>query len=503
MMKVKLSTEAIAAIATDCLIVTYCEDQDTLKGHAKTVDSALDHRISQLIAEKEIKGKFGEVTLLHNWGKIPAKRTIVLGLGKEAELTVDKVRDAVGIAARHAQKKGVRNLTFGVADYYVQRSLWNPVDIVQSVVEGVELGTYVFVGYKKQTDPVPAIEEFTLVVEEGMGKSAVEAGFHRADVMAYSTNLARDLVNEPGNKMTPAILADRARSIARNHNLEITVLNKAELEELGMGALLGVGQASVNEAKMIVLKYHGAPDSREVLGLVGKGVTFDTGGIQVKPDEGMGEMKTDMAGAAAVLAAMDGIGALQPHVNVIAVMPTCENMIGGNNLKPADVITSFSGKTIEIVHTDAEGRLILADGVAYAKHLGATKLVDVATLTGSVVSALGHAATGMITNNEEWIDEVKVAARIAGEKMWQLPNFEEYQEYIKSDIADIKNDAGRPAGCIQGGIFIGAFAEDTPWVHLDIAGTAIVDKDRGHHPEGATGVAVRTLIQLAIRFGGK
>jgi len=211
----------------------------------------------------------------------------------------------------------------------------------------------------------------------------------------------------------------------------------------------------------------------------------------------------DMAGAAAVLGAMDAIGALQPHVNVVAVIPACENLVSGRAFKPGDVLTSFSGKTIEVRHTDAEGRLILADGIAYAKHLGATKLVDVATLTGAVIVALGKAASGLMTNDAEWAEEVKKAAEIAGEKVWELPLFDEYEEYIESDVADLKNDAGRPAGTIQGGLFLRAFAEDTPWVHLDIAGTADTDKDRGHYPAGATGVAVRTLTQLAIRFGGK
>jgi leucyl aminopeptidase len=501
--KIKISTERMSSIATDCLIVTYCEDQDNVKGYTKTVDDALEHRISQLIAEKEITGKFGEITLLHNWGKIPAKRTIVIGLGKENKLTVEEVRDAIGIAARHAQKKGIKNIAFGVSNYYMEKKFWNPVDIVQGVVEGVELGTYTFAGYKKKETEAPAIQDFILVVSEELERDAIQGGLDRADAAAHATNFTRDLVNEPGNKMTPAILAEKAKEVAHRRNLEVKVLHKQDLEELGMGALLGVGQASTNEPKMIVMKYYGAADSREVLGYVGKGVTFDTGGIQVKPDEHMGEMKTDMAGAAAVIGAMDAIGALQPHVNVIAVIPTCENMIAGNNLKPADVITSFAGKTIEIVHTDAEGRLILADGVAYAKHLGATKLIDVATLTGSVISALGHVATGVMTNNEEWLEEVKAAARLAGEKVWQLPLYEEYREYIESEIADIKNDAGRPAGSIQGALFVGEFAGDTPWAHLDIAGTATTDKDKGHNPTGATGVAVRTLLQLALRFGGK
>lgn len=498
-MNIKISTDPISSIATDCLVVSYCEGQDTVKGYTKSVDEALEHRISQLIAGKEIKGTFGEIVLLHNWGKIPAKRVLVIGMGKENKLTVEKVRDGIGLAGRYAKQKGIRNLTFGISNYYMEKTLWNPVDIVQGVVEGILLGTYQFSGYKKKEEREQGIEDFTLVVDGKLRQDAIRAGIERAQAASYATNIARDLVNEPANRMTPAILAEKAKQIAHQRNLDITILHKKDIEELGMGALLGVGQASSNEPKMIVMKYMGAPETKETIGFIGKGVTFDTGGIQVKPDEGMGDMKTDMAGAAAVIAAMDAIGALRPHVNIIAVVPTCENMIAGNNLKPGDVIQSFAGKTIEIVHTDAEGRLILADGVAYAKHLGATKLVDVATLTGAVITALGYVATGFVTNEEQWADEVKEAAQIAGEKVWELPNFEEYQEYIESEIADLKNDAGRPAGCIQGAIFIGAFAGDTPWVHLDIAGTATTKKDKGHYPAGATGVAVRTLLQLAIR----
>ena len=466
------------------------------------MDKALDGRITQLIAEKEVTGKHGEVTMMHNWGKIAAKRTLVIGLGKEEKLTIDKIRDALGIAARYAAKKGIKQVAFAVSNYYVERKFWNTVDAVQAVVEGVELGSYNFQGYKNEKK-TQCIEECIMIVKPEMERGAIDAGITRADVLATSTRLARDLVNEPGNLMNPEILAKRAKEMAESRNLEVEILNKSDLEQLGMGALLGVGQASANEPKMIVIKYNGDQESKDILGFVGKGVTFDSGGIQVKPDEHMGDMKTDMAGAAAVIGAMDAIGELQPHVNVIAVIPTCENMIGANNLKPGDVITSFSGKTIEIVHTDAEGRLILADGLSYAKHLGATKLVDVATLTGSVISALGHTTTGIMSNNGQLLEEIKIAARLSGEKVWELPYFEEYQELMESEIADVKNDAGRPAGCIQGGVFLGAFAEDTPWVHMDIAGTATTEKDKGHNPAGATGVAVRTLVQLAIRFGGK
>lgn len=489
-MKVHISTEPMSNLVSDCHIVTFCEGQSRVKGYLEELDKALNHRISQLIAEGEIKGKFGEVTLLHNWGEIPAKRTLVLGLGKEEKVTMDKIRDGLGIAARYVRDKGIGQITFGVSEQ---------VGLVRAVIEGILLGTYQFSGYKKKEEEITMIQQVKLVVDEEMNQEGIQKELDHAIAVAKATHLARDWTNEPSNRLTPAILAERAAEVARKRNLEIHVLHKKDLEELKMGALLGVGQASTNEPKMITIKYMGAPQSKEIIGLVGKGVTFDTGGIQVKPDEGMEEMKTDMGGAAAVIAAMDAVAVLQPEVNILAVVPTCENMIAGNNLKPADVISSFSGKTIEIIHTDAEGRLILADGVAYAKHLGATKLVDVATLTGSVISALGYAATGMITNNEEWANEVKQAAKITGEKVWELPNFEEYQEYIESEIADIKNDAGRPAGCIQGGIFIGAFAEDTPWVHLDIAGTATTKKDQGHHPAGATGVMVRTLVELALR----
>jgi leucyl aminopeptidase len=230
-------------------------------------------------------------------------------------------------------------------------------------------------------------------------------------------------------------------------------------------------------------------------------VTFDSGGLQLKPSPFMLDMKEDMAGAAAVLAAMDAIGELRPHSNVLAVIPVCENMVNGQAYRPGDVIRSFSGKTIEVAHTDAEGRVILADAISYAKRKGATRLVDVATLTGAVVVALGHEATGMMSNDEEWADEVKAAARIAGERMWELPMYKEYGIYVESEIADVKNEGGSPAGCIQGGLFLQAFAEETPWVHLDIAGSATAPRESGIFAKGATGVAVRTLIQLAVRFG--
>ncbi|OEF99293.1 leucyl aminopeptidase [Vulcanibacillus modesticaldus] len=498
-MQFKISREPITTLASDCIIITHTEDKDMLLGLAKEVDEKMDHRISQLIAEKEIKGKFGEVTLLHTWGKIPAKRVLVLGLGKEEKLTLEKARSAYAIAARKAQEIGVSELTLAVSQKY--KDIWNPVDLGQAVVEGIVLGTYQFKPYKTKTEIENKIERVIISVKD-ISIDAVEAGVVRGEIFAESQNLARDFSNEPANKMTPTILAEKAKEIAKKHHLEISILEKEQLEELNMGAFLAVSKGSTEPPKMIVIKYIGAPDSKDMIGLVGKGITFDSGGIQIKPDKNMDEMKGDMAGAAAVLGAINAIGALKPHVNVIGVISACENMVSGEAVHPGDVVETFSGKTVEIKHTDAEGRLILSDAISYAKHLGATKLVDVATLTGSIISALGHHIIGLFSNNMDWTEEVKAAAKISGEKVWELPLDDDYAELIESDIADMVNDAGSPAGAIQGGMFLKEFAGETPWVHLDIAGTSDVTKTSGINPKGATGVAVRTMIALVLRFSG-
>ncbi|WP_169713688.1 leucyl aminopeptidase [Paludifilum halophilum] len=501
-MEWKMAREPLMTLATDCLVVLHTQGGESLKGCAREADEALDHRISQLVTEGEVTGRYKEAVLVHNWGKIPAKRLLVLGLGKEEKLTLDRFRNAVAVAARKARGAGVKQLTFGCAKHLNRR--WNAADFVQALVEGVELGLYRYRGWKSQDETTDAktLETVWLSLEE-VSNPAYEAGVERGRVFAAATNTARDLANKPANILTPSTLAERASEIADRQGLNVEILEEERLKELNMSALLAVSEASAEPARMIVLSYEGAPESQEVLGLVGKGVTFDSGGIQVKPSRGMEQMKGDMAGAAAVLGAMEAIGSLRPHCNVTAVIPACENMINGNGFRPGDVIRSFSGKTIEIHHTDAEGRLILADGLAYARRLGATSLVDVATLTGAVIVALGHTATGVMANDSEWSAEVKEAARHAGEKVWELPMYEEYEEYIRSEVADMKNEGGSPAGTIQGGMFLKQFVEETPWTHLDIAGTADGQKEDGIHLRGATGAGVRTLTQLALRFGGK
>lgn len=495
-MEWKLTKEPLASLATDAIIVFHTKDRESTQGSAQEVDEALGYRISGLISEGEITGILGEVTSLHNWGKIPSGRVYVSGLGKEDKTDLQGLKHAVAVAARKAQAAGVKQLGIGYPLFLTER--YHSVDVVQAIVEGVELGTYQHPTYKSEQKKKQI--ETVWLSTKAVSDSAFAAGIERGQVFARATNLARSLVHQPANILTPDLLASHAKEVADKRALHIDVLTEERLAEQGMNALLAVSGGSAHPARMIVLSYQGAPESKEVLGLVGKGVTFDSGGIQIKPARGMEEMKTDMAGAAAVLGAMDAIGALRPDCNVIAVIPACENMVDGIAYRAGDVIKSYSGKTIEVNHTDAEGRIILADAISYAKRLGATKLVDVATLTGAVVIALGFEAAALMTNDQDWGNEVKNAARIASERVWELPMYDEYEEYVKSEIADVKNEGGAPAGCIQGGMFLRKFAEDTPWVHLDIAGTATAQKEHGIHVKGATGASVRTLVQLAIRF---
>jgi len=326
----------------------------------------------------------------------------------------------------------------------------------------------------------------------------LEQGYHKGRILAEATNLARDMVNEPANYMTPNQMAETAKRLAETCGLELSVFEREQMQELGMGALLGVTQGSRQPPKFIVLRYRGGDSTEIDVALVGKGITFDSGGISIKPAEKMGEMKGDMAGGAAVMAAISAIAQLKPKINVMAIIPAAENLPGDNALKPGDILTAMSGKTIEIISTDAEGRLILADALGYANKLGAKLMVDVATLTGACRVALGDVCSGAFSNNQELMDKVIAAGAEAGELIWQMPMYEQYKEQNKSDVADIKNIGGRYAGAITAAQFLAEFVGDTPWVHLDIAGTSMTDKEKRYLVKGATGVPVRTLVNLVL-----
>lgn len=495
-MEIHVTGGDIALSTADSLLVNLCEGADGPGDATMAIDRALDGAISDLMADGEIRGKRGEITILHTLGKLQARRVVVLGLGKEAEVSTDHIRAAVAEAVRLLRRAGSRQIASilhgaGKLGIEVEHS-------AQATVEGALLGLYRFHDYRRDRKVDPDPEQFILVESEHGRLAGAERGAQRGEIMAAAANLTRDLANQPANFMTPSDLAAAAQKIAAETGLGCTVLDRPDMERLGMGGLLGVAQGSQQPPKFIVLHYRGAEKGDPDLALVGKGITFDTGGISIKPAEGMETMKTDMTGGASVIAAMGAIARLGPRINVVGIVPSTENMPSGTAYKPGDVVRAMNGKTIEVVNTDAEGRVVLSDGLSYARSLNARRIVDIATLTGAITVALGSHRSGAFTNNEAWLAQVTQAADRTGEKLWPMPLDDDYKDQIKSEVADLKNTGGRPAGSITAALFLAAFAEDTPWVHLDIAGTARASRTRGYVTEGSSGVPARTLIELAL-----
>ena len=404
-------------------------------------------------------------------------------------------------ACRTLRKKGVKKLETALIGVGVNNI--DPETSAEAIAEGAILGLYTFNRHITKKPEQSEITELVINGRDLKSKTAVQRGVNTGKILAEAANLARDLVNEPSNYMTPTILAAEAKKVAEKHGLEIEVLERKQMQELGMGALLGVARCSEQPPKFIVLNYRGKTTKTVDIALVGKGITFDSGGISLKPPDHMGDMKSDMAGAASVIAAIGAIARLKPKLNVMAIAPATENLPSGTAFKPADILTAMNGKTIEIITTDAEGRLILADALGYANKKGAKMIIDIATLTGACQIALGDITTGAFTNNQELLDKVIAAGNAVGDKIWQLPTFEEYKEQNKSDVADLKNTGGRNAGAITAALFVGEFAEKTPWVHLDIAGPALLDSAKGYYIKGATGVPTRTLITLVQHLAEK
>jgi len=494
--EIKAAVGDIAKTKVDAIIVPFFEGIERPEGDIATIDKALDGAISQLISQGEIKGKLNEITIIHSLSKLSAARVVVAGLGKQQELSQDKIRGAIAGVCRLLRQKGVNSIASiahgaGIAGI-------TPENAAQAITEGALLGVYSFRRHITRKAEHGEIKQLSIINNDELKLPALEQGCHKGKVMAEATNLARDMVNEPANYMTPNHIAETARRLAETYELELNVLEREQMQELGMGALLGVAQGSRQPPKFIVFHYRGGDSSEIDVALVGKGITFDSGGISLKPSAKMEEMKGDMAGGAAVIAAISSIAQLKPKINVMAIIPATENLPSENALKPGDVLTAMNGKTIEIISTDAEGRLALADALGYAKKFGAKSLVDVATLTGACVIALGKVCTGAFGNNQELIDRILAAGAEAGELIWQMPMYEQYKEQNKSDVADIKNVGGRYGGAITGAQFIAEFAEDTPWVHLDIAGTFMADKEQNYLAKGATGVSVRTLVNLVL-----
>jgi leucyl aminopeptidase len=433
----------------------------------------------------EITGKFGELTLVHRPEGAAAERVLFAGAGKAAQFDAAAARKLAGIAVRHLKAKSVKRVAFAFDGAHAD-----------AVVEGAILANFDPDRYRTANDK-KSIDEVAVVAEGAA--DGVQAAAERGRIVAEAQNLTRELVNEPANRLTPRLLAEAAQKMAAAHGLECEILERPQMEKLGMGALLGVAQGSAEPPALIVIRYRPqtAAKSSAHLGLVGKGVTFDTGGISIKPAEGMEKMKYDMGGGAAMIGAMQAIAQLKAPIPVTAFIPAVENMPGSRAQRPGDIVTAMSGKTVEVINTDAEGRLILADALTYARRQGCTHLVDAATLTGAIVVALGHVHIGLFANDDAMRDRVLAASRAEGERAWAMPLDEDYKDYLKSAFADLANVGGRWGGAITAAWFLKEFAEDTPWVHLDIAGTAWLDDEKPWLAKGPTGVPVRTLVRLA------
>ncbi|MBV9036510.1 MAG: leucyl aminopeptidase [Acidobacteriaceae bacterium] len=491
----KITVDALAVICFE-------QEEKTAAGPAVAPSEDADPAIAaqsgwltDLRASGEFTGKLYEMAILYRPEGVSGKRLVVIGGGKREKFTAVEARRLAGTTVRSLKPKGARTIALALENAQA--------DLAAAVAEGAILGEWEPDKYK--SDPKKnekQVETFTIAVGGGSSES-LQTAINRGQIIADGQNLTRDLVNEPANKLTPEILAERAKQVCSEFGLEYEVLDREAMEALGMGALLGVAQGSANPPFLIVMKYQPSRQfGGDHLALVGKGVTFDTGGISIKPADGMEKMKYDMAGAAAVIGAMRAIAQLKPAVQVTAYIPTVENMVNGDAQRPGDIVTSLAGKTIEVLNTDAEGRLILADAITYAKRNGATHLVDAATLTGAIGIALGHYNMGAFTNNQEFLDRFLGVSRTAGEKAWQLPMDDDYKEYLKSAFADLPNIGGRHGGSITAAWFLREFADPTPWIHLDIASTAWLDDGKAWMSKGPSGVAVRSFVQLALDWHG-
>jgi leucyl aminopeptidase len=454
-------------------------------------DKALEGCLGRLAADKEFSGKVNSTHMIRTLGKLPAERLLLVGLGKTKDLDNERLRQAAGYAVQALRVARVASYAS------VLHLSGEPEASIEAVCEGTLLGSYSFDQYKtRDRDERFSFEEMTLLLPKGAGNRDERVRVDRIQAICRGVTLARDLVSHPGNVATTGYLAGSARELARRHNLTCRVLERDELEKLGMNALVAVGKGSVEPPRLIVLEYRGGAEKVRPVALVGKGVTFDSGGISIKPGAGMEEMKTDMSGGAAVLGALEAAAGLKLPVNLVGIIPTAENMPDGLAYKPGDVLTSLSGQTIEITNTDAEGRLILCDALHYARTtFKPSAMIDLATLTGACVVALGHEASGLMGNDRRLIDRLKRAGERCGERVWELPLWDEYGEGMKSDIADLKNAGGRDGGSITAGWFLKQFVGTTRWAHLDIAGTAWGDKNRPCSPKGASGVGVRLLVE--------
>ena len=499
-MNITLSTSAPSQLETECLVVAVVDTAEKSDNRVNdkplpkllTDDAAITNAVADLISSGEVTGKAMETTLLHKPAGLKAKRLLLIGGGKAKSFAASDVLKIAGAAVRSIKGKDLK--TFGIVSH--PGAAFSAEDSAKAIVEGAYVGSF-DPDYYKSDRKEQKIDAITIVAPANANTTAVQAAIDIGTIIGEAQNLTRDLVNEPGNRMTPTILADRAKKMCDAVGLQCETYGPDKIKQLKMGAFWSVAQGSVEEPRLIVMRYEpkGAPE-KPVLGLVGKGITFDSGGISIKPSDGMEKMKYDMAGGAAMIGAMRAIAQLKPNVRVIGVVCATENMPSGSAQKPGDVQIAMSGKSIEIINTDAEGRLVLADGLHYAKQLGATHLIDAATLTGAVVVALGMVNVGVFSNDDDFYNRFNASLKASGEKMWRLPVEDDYREMIKSNIADIVNSGGRWGGAVTAAMFLKEFVGDTPWIHLDIAGVAWMEDAKPWIAKGPSGIPVRSLVEF-------
>jgi leucyl aminopeptidase len=497
MMEVESRQGRVDTETTEALVLAHCEGEPLSKQDGVTLDKALGGALGGLLHSKEFEGKAGEVLLFHTQGKIPAKRIILVGLGKKKDMGLDQIRQAMGHAVKRVRQAKAGSFVAALPSVTPRGA--SLVEVAQAMVEGAILGSYQFAVYRSEAPATKDVAAMAILAPEKGQLRQLSEGIRRGMATSEATVFVRDLCNHPSNVMTPTRIANEAKAVAKETGVSVKILEQKEMEALGMGALLGVAKGSHEPPKFIVLQYHGAKkkDDRPVV-LVGKTITFDTGGISLKPAENMEQMKADMTGGAEVLAAIRAAARLKLPLNVVSILPAAENMPGGRAMRPGDVVKTLSGKTVEVQNTDAEGRLILSDGLAYATRFKPAALIDIATLTGACVVALGQFAIGMFGTDAKLKEAVRKAGLRAGERVWEMPLWDEYFEQLKSEVADMRNIGGRGGGMITAALFLSKFVGDYPWVHLDIASTDWSERERAYIPKGPTGIGTRLLVQYLI-----
>lgn len=501
-MNILVKSGEATATTTDVLVCLEYEQDKAWSKAVKPVDQKLGGQLSSLRKSGEFSGKPNNSALLHIDGKLPAKRVLLVGLGTREKVTLERIRQAMGTAAKRARTAKAKGIVCVMPD--VPKGIGPVDDLAQAMVEGVVLGEYRFNEYRTdRTDDTHSLQTCTLLTASHAHLNEAKDGAKRGQILGEATCFVRDLCNHPANVMTPSRVVTEAKKIAREAKVRLKVLDRKQQEKLGMGGLLGVSRGSIEPPQFIILEYTGGPRTQKPIVFVGKTVTFDSGGISLKPSENMEQMKADMTGGAEVLATIRAASRLKLPVNAIGLLPVTENMPGGRATKPGDILTMLSGKTVEVQNTDAEGRLILADGLAYASRLKPACVIDIATLTGAAAVALGQFAIGMLGNDDALKGDIKKAGNHAGERVWEMPLWDEYFEQLKSDVADMRNIGGRGGGMITAAMFLSKFVGDHPWVHLDIASTDWGTTERPYIPKGPTGIGTRLLIQYLLHHANR